>query len=153
MADGGIRIDRISPITLGPTAESLSSLKTRIQEEELSSPISRKRSREDGELLPQVKRMETALPEKGAKNIDFNRNSWSSTKPNQETEQKILVTTHRNEKKPLQFERVEKDPLFYLPKTGGYYVAQIIGQAYELYILVQKNQLALHQFLILQFLD
>ncbi len=141
MADGGMRIDRISPITLDPTAEGRSPLKKRIQEEEQSSPISRKRSREDGELFPQVKRMKTALPEEGAKNIDFNRNSWSSAKPNQETEQKALIATHRNEKKPLQFERVEKDPLFYLPKTGGYYVAQIIGQAYEVHMLVQKNQL------------
>ncbi|MCP5504437.1 MAG: hypothetical protein H7A41_04715 [Chlamydiales bacterium] len=167
MAETQMRIERINPLPLEPIGKSQVALKKRSRDEEQTAPISRKRTRpeeatlvsrkrqrvepqeassvsrkrpreEDTELFPNKKRC-MALPEKATENVDFNRNVWTSSKP-QSTQTEPMIGTHRALPAP-KFERVDQDPLLHVPKVGGYYIAQIVGQAYELHLIVQEKQL------------
>ncbi|QVL56827.1 MAG: hypothetical protein KFB93_05430 [Simkaniaceae bacterium] len=169
MASTEMRIERISnPTALHPVEKSHSPLKKRSSDEEQTSSISRKRTREEEQTAPVMrkkarfeaqtasvlgkrkreeetelfpnKRRCMALPEEATQNVDFNRNVWSSAKPAQASEQQAVIGTHKAQPTP-QFERVEKDPLIHMPKVGGYYIAQIVGQAYELHLVIQEKQL------------
>lgn len=168
MAETQMRIERIHPIPLDTVSKSQqATLKKRSREEEQTAPISRKRTRPEEttplsckrqrveaqetppvsrkrkhddktELFPNKKRC-MSLPEKGTENVDFNRNVWTSSKP-QATQTEPLIGTDRT-LPPPKFEHVEQDPLLHVPKIGGYYIAQIVGQAYELHLVVQEKQL------------
>ena len=119
-------------------AAPTSSKKARVESQ--AAPVSRKRKREEEtELFPNKKRC-MPLPEKATESVDFNRNVWSSAKPTQNVEPQTVIGAHKAPVTP-QFERVEKDPLLHMPKIGGYYIAQIVGQAYELHLIVQEKQL------------
>lgn len=167
MADAGIRIDRSSPILQNPDLFSRSPLKKRTKDEEQVSSVrekrvrenqetstatqtsskretptvSRKRKREDdGELLPQVKRARTELPEKAETNPNFNRNVWSSAKRTQGAEQTPMIAMHRAELPISKPVAIQEDPLLHMPKLGGYYVAKIVGSSYELHMTILENQ-------------
>ena len=167
MAETQMRIERINPLPLDTVSKGeQATLKKRSREDEQTAPISRKRTRpEEATLAPSKRqRLETetaqvsrkrkgedeaelfpnkrrcmALPEKATENVDFNRNVWTSTKP-QATQTEPVTNTHRPLPAP-KFEHVERDPLLHVPKVGGYYIAQIVGQAYELHLVVQEKQL------------
>ena len=167
MAETQMRIERINPLPLDTVSKAeQATLKKRSREDEQTAPISRKRTRpEEATLIPRKRqRVETetaqvsrkrkredeaelfpnkrrcmALPEKATENVDFNRNVWTSSKP-QATQTEPVIGTHRPLPAP-KFEHVERDPLLHVPKVGGYYIAQIVGQAYELHLVVQEKQL------------
>lgn len=167
MAETQMRIERINPLPLDTVSKGeQATLKKRSREDEQTAPISRKRTRteeatlapskrqrveteaapisrkrkreDEAELFPNKRRC-MALPEKATENVDFNRNVWTSTKP-QATQTEPVTNTHRPLPAP-KFEHVERDPLLHVPKVGGYYIAQIVGQAYELHLVVQEKQL------------
>ncbi|MDN3508420.1 MAG: hypothetical protein P0S93_00040 [Candidatus Neptunochlamydia sp.] len=139
MTETQMRIERINLLPLDSIGKSQTSLKKQSREEEQTTPVSRKKKRKDETgIFPDKKRSMT-LPEKATENVDFNRNIWTSSKP-QSTQTEPVIGTNRT-LPPLKFEQVERDPLLHVPKVGGYYIAQIIGQAYELHLVVQEKQL------------
>ncbi|MCB1116872.1 MAG: hypothetical protein KDK71_10430, partial [Chlamydiia bacterium] len=77
--------------------------------------------RNNGELFPQINPRFSNLPEHGETSPNFDRNAYSSAP--------------RSKSQDLAY-----DPLLHLPKVGGYYVAKIIGQSYDLHLQVLENQ-------------